>query len=257
VIRNLKNSFPQWDERKIRTTARKFYHYFIDQLFETFAAIYMSDRELRSRFTLRNPEIINHYYSSSQSLTLLMSHYGNWEWATICQAYLKHQAIVIYKPLRNKFIDTYLKKIRERYGFHTVAMEKIVRELHHYIENNVPTVTFYIADQRPLRAHIQYWLTFLNQDTPVILGPEKISVKYDLPVFYVNIIRPRRGFYEGEFIKLFEHGKQTKPYEITQKYYEILEKIIREKPEYWLWSHKRWKHKRPIDETSDKHTPGE
>jgi Kdo2-lipid IVA lauroyltransferase/acyltransferase len=244
VIGNLRNSFPGWDEQMILKTTRKFYHYFYDLLIESFAGNFMSKEELCKRFVLRNPEVCNDLYDKGKSISLVMSHYGNWEWSSVIPLFLKHKSLAIYKPLNNKYIDGLIKKLRERFGVLTIPMEKIFRSLIDYKNRNIPTITFFLADQRPLRTHIHYWLKFMNQDTPVVLGPEKISGKFDMAVVYFNVIPVKRGYYEAEFLLIFEDVKHSETYEVTTKYYEILEKIIREKPEYWLWTHHRWKHKR-------------
>ena len=193
---------------------------------------------------MKNPELCNDLYEKGKSITLLMSHYGNWEWSAITPRYLKHKVLPIYKPLHNPHFDRMIKKSRERFGAETIPMDKIMRTLMEYKIKGIPTLTFFIADQRPRWAQIQYWTTFLNQDTPVILGPEKIARKMDHAVLFLKITPVKRGHYEAEYISLFEHTGETMPYEITDSYLAILEKTIREKPEYWLWTHDRWKHEK-------------
>lgn len=244
TINNIKNSFPDWSEEQVTKTVKKFYHYFIDLLMESISGYFMDKDELQRRFIIKNAELCNKIHDTGKSICVVLSHYGNWELSAAIQFSLKHRVLGIYKPLNNKFYDTVLKERRERYGAELIPMEKILKSIIDYRNKNIPTITFFLADQRPLKAHIQYWLKFLNQDTPVVLGPEKISRKFNMAVFFMNIIPVKRGFYEAEFIPLFENAGKTEPYEITIKYHEIMEEIIRKKPEYWLWTHNRWKHKR-------------
>ena len=171
-----------------------------------------------------------------------MAHYGNWEWSSPIPFFIPHKILAIYKPLRNKYFDSYIKKNRERFGARTIPMEKIFRVLAEYQEKGIPTLTYFIADQRPRWAHIQHWIKFLNQDTPVILGAEKISKKFDHAVVFLDIKKVKRSYYEAEFILLYENSRKTKNHEITEKYFKTLENRIKEEPEYWLWTHKRWKH---------------
>ena len=244
VLKNLRNSFPEWDEKQILKTAKNFYHYFFDLLIESNAGSFLGKRNMSKRYILKNPELCNELYEKGRSISLVMSHYGNWEWSAISPLVLKHQVLAIYKPLNNHLVDKLFKKSRERFGVIAVPMEKILRVLVNYESRHIPTLTFFLADQRPLINIIQYWLRFMNQETPVVLGAEKISRKMDMAVVYFRVMRVKRGYYEAEYVLLFEDAKNTEPYEITKRYHEALEETIRKKPEYWLWTHNRWKHKK-------------
>ncbi len=242
VLENLKKSFPDWDNKKIQRTARRFYRHFCDSFIEGLVTLFISDEELRKRYKFRNPEVCNELFSQGKSIALLMGHYGNWEWASLMPEYLRHKILAIYKPLHNPYIDSLIKRNRERFGVETVAMEKIFRTISEYNTADIPTLTMFLSDQRPRWAQIQHWTVFMHQDTPVILGPEKIAKKIGLAVVFYKIIPVKRGYYEAEFIPLFNDPEVTDTFEITERYHKLLEETIREKPEYWLWTHKRWKH---------------
>jgi KDO2-lipid IV(A) lauroyltransferase len=242
VYNNLRNSFPEKTNEEIKKIAKAFYRHLCDSFVESVMESSLTRNELMDRFKIINPEICEELYKKNTSITLLMAHYGNWEWSNIMPAFISHKVLAIYKPLRNKYFDHFIKESRERFGVKTVAMEKILRALNTYKEKKVPTLTFFIADQRPRWAQIQHWIKFLNQDTPVILGAEKISKKLKHAVVFLDVRKTRRGHYEAEYILLYEDPVQTRRFEITEKYYEILETRIVEKPEFWLWTHKRWKH---------------
>ena len=244
VKRNMRNSFPDWTEKQLRDHMKKFYRHFCDSFFESSITAFISEKEIKKRFVIKNPEICNDLYDKEKSITLLMTHYGNWEWSSSMQLYLQHKTLPIYKPLHNKYFDNFIKKSRERFGAKTVPMDKTLRILMDYKKKNIPTITFFLADQRPRWAQIQHWIKFMNQDTPVILGPEKISKKLGNAVLFLKIEKKKRGFYESEFILVNEDPVKTEPYEITEKYYKLLEKLFKEKPDYWLWTHARWKHEK-------------
>ena len=244
VFQNLRNSFSEMNENQVKVIARRFYHYFFDLLIESNAGSFLSKAEMSARYVIRNPELCNELYKKGKSICLLMSHYGNWEWSAITPQFLKHQVLAIYKPLNNHTLDKLFKKSRERFGVEAIPMEKILRVLINYESKKIPSLTFFLADQRPLINIIQYWLVFMNQETPVVTGPEKIARKMDMAVVYFKIIPVKRGYYEAEYVLLFENSKNTGSYEITKRYHEILEETIREKPEYWLWTHHRWKHRK-------------
>ena len=244
VFKNLRNSFPEWDEKKIHQTAKSFYRHFCDSLIESVAFSFLSEKTIKERFIFLNPELVNELYDKGKSIVLLMAHYGNWEWSTCMPTVVKHQVVLIYKPLRNEYFDNLLKKTRERFGAKTITMDKTLRYLTNTEEKDIKTLSYFLADQRPIWAHIQYWTNFLHQDTPVVLGPEKLAKKLDMAVVFFRIKPLRRGYYEASFEMLFDETEGLKELEITKRYLEVLEKMIREKPEYWLWTHNRWKHEK-------------
>ncbi len=244
VLKNLRLSFPEWSEKRVRQTARKFYRHFSDSLIEGIVTIFLSEEELKKRYIFRNPEVCNELFRQGKSIALIFGHYGNWEWASLMPLFLRHKILAIYKPLHNPYVDQLIKRNRERFGVETVAMEKIFKSISRYSKDHVPTLTMFLSDQRPRWAQIQHWTTFMNQDTPVILGPEKISKKLGLAVVYYKIIPVKRGYYEVEFIPMFDDPDKTDVFEITERFHQLLEENIREYPEFWLWTHNRWKHEK-------------
>ena len=147
----------------------------------------------------------------------------------------------VYKPLRNKPFGDLLSRMRTRFGAEVVPMNQAIRTIIKYRNNNLPTLAYFISDQSPMYSHIQYWVKFLNQDTPVYLGVEKIARQFNMAVLFAKTTRIGRGKYEVEIIKLFEDVSNVKDFEITEAHVRILEKIIIEQPQYWLWTHRRWK----------------
>ena len=158
--------------------------------------------------------------------------------------YDKHVTIGAYKPLKNKHFENFINKSRQKFGGFPVPMHDVVRMALKMSQEGKPFFLGLISDQTPAKGDIRYWTTFLNQDTPVFLGTEKIAKKTNQPVLFCNMRKLSRGRYEVDFVVLTENPKDTKPYEITEMHVRELEKLIRETPEYWLWSHRRWKHKR-------------
>jgi len=245
VYLNLRNSFPEKSNKDIRSISRKFYRHLFDQMIESIALMHMSPKRILKHMRFKNPEVIEGLYKKNKGVILVTGHYGNWEWIISLQMLVSHKTLAIYKQLNNKYFDRMYINIRSRYGMTPVLMNRILRELISREQKNELTLTYSLGDQRPLFRHIQYWTWFLNQDTPVYLGTEKIARKKDLAVVFLKMRKIRRGFYETEFIPLFENSRETKEHEITDKYLSILEKTIIERPELWLWTHKRWKHIKP------------
>ena len=247
VLLNLTNAFPDKTPQEIASISKKFYQHFCDSLVETFALLHMSKKEIRKRFRYKNPELINAFYKEGKSIIAVIGHYGNWEWNASLPLVIKHSVLAVYKPLRNRFMDKLFIRLRGKFGVVPVPMSAIVKKLHQFKENNQPTYSIFLTDQRPQYYHIKYWTTFLNQETPVYLGAEKIGKKLGSAIVYVKVSKIKRGYYELEFITLIEDTKNTKDFEITEKHVRILEQTIQEQPEMWLWSHRRWKHKRPVE----------
>jgi len=241
TLNNLRKSFPEKTEKEIRKIAVKFYRHLFDLFTESIASIHITENEIKKRVKFENLELLEKYYTEGKNITVIGGHYGNWEWTFHLPFYTQYKALPIYKKLNNKRFDLLYNNLRSKFGAEPVEMKKTLRKIIEYKQKNILTITYFLGDQRPMKKNIRYWLTFLNQDTPVYLGAEKISVRLDQPIVFVNVKKIRRGYYIAEFINLFERPGETKEYEITHRIMELLEKFIREKPEYWLWSHKRWK----------------
>lgn len=248
TLKNLRNAFPEKSEKEIHKIARKFYRHLFDLFIESMASMHISKKEINKRVKFKNIELLEKYYNEKRNLSVVGGHYGNWEWNFNANDYIPYKILAIYKKLSNKYFNTLYNNIRSRFGCEPVEMKKILRRMMEYRQKEVLTITYFLGDQRPLKKNIRHWLTFLNQDTPVYLGPEKISIRLDQPVVYMHIHKLKRGYYEAEFIDLVKDPKETKEYEITQKIMETLEKFIRKHPEYWLWSHNRWKFNKPDSE---------
>lgn len=244
VRNNLRNAFPEKTEKERKCIERKFYCHLADSLLESVTQIGFSQKELAQRFQFKNPELINAYARQGKSVLLATAHYANWEWFTSFPPISPFKVLAIYKPLRNPFMNKLFIKIRERTGAIACPMEEVMRKIYSFRDKNIPTLTYFIVDQRPLRRSIGYWDIFLHQETPFYIGIEKIACKTNSPVFFMKVDKIKRGFYEAEFILLEEEPSRTLSYEITRRHIRLLENIIRERPELWLWSHRRWKHKR-------------
>ena len=244
VVSNLKNAFPLKSNTEIKKITKSFYLHLCDNLIETAAMIHMPKKSFDKRFIFKNVDVINELYDKGKSICAVFGHYGNWDWYALLQFYVKHQVYAIYMPIKNKNIDKLVNNLRSKFGvkmIHKAYAAKKILDMHNSGEL---FITFFISDQTPSKREISYWTTFLNQDTAVFLGAEKIARKTNQAVVFFDIIKKKRGYYEIEFLKLFENSKDTRQYEITKAHLKCLEKRIIEKPEYWLWSHRRWKYKK-------------
>jgi KDO2-lipid IV(A) lauroyltransferase len=251
VEMNLKNAFPEKSTEERERIAKRFYRHLTDMILETLKAMHLSPQQIKKRFAVRDSTLADRIYSEGRDVVALCSHYNNWEWYSSMQLSSKHRVITIYKPLKNKDFDRFLLKIRKRFGVWVTPMNHIIRDLVKCRSEKVLTLSGFIADQTPPPDDNAYWTTFLNQDTGFYRGAEKVAVKYDMPVILIDISKRKRGFYELEYSLISEHPREEEPDAIMARYASRLEETIRAKPEYWLWSHRRWKHKRPLKNDQD------
>ena len=242
VRNNLVNSFPGKSIDEIIKIEQKFYSHFCDLIVESIRLFSISEKELGQRCKILNPEILDQFYDRGKSLIIVAGHYNNWEMtAAIMGTQVKHQMIGIYTPMSNKFFDRKFLKSRERFGLKMVA-NKLVKE---GFEGNKErlTATLFATDQSPTHSKRVHWTSFLNQFTAVFLGAERFAREYDFPVLYGHVNKIRRGYYETEVVVLENDPIQTPEGEITEIHTSRLEKQIKRTPQYWLWTHKRWKRK--------------
>ena len=244
VYKNLKKSFPEKSNKEIKSIRKKFFHHLSDIFVENIALIKMKPERIRKMVEFENHELIENLYKKGKSIVGITAHYGNWEIFITLPFFSPHTTLCVYKPLNNKYFDYEFYKMRAKLGEVPVTMKDAYRTVLKYNNNNKLTILGLIADQRPPLNSGNYWTTFLNQETPVFLGPEKIAQKLNAAVVYTHVDKIKRGKYLLIPTLLFDEPKNCKEYEITETHLRLLEKYIKEKPEYWLWSHKRWKHKR-------------
>ena len=247
VHKNLTLSFPEKSPEEIRKITKKFYHHLSDLGLETIKYHHMSEKEIDARLKIHNPEIFEEYYQRGQSVILLGMHHNNWEWCGSMQRFIKAQFSVVYNPVRkNKALERFILDNRERFGAKSVPVNLSAKAALEFNKAARPGVLILVGDQTPgLTA--QFWTTFLNQETSFFAGPMKISVKTNQPVFFQHTRKTGRSRYEVFYHKLFENPAEADPDEILMAYINKMEEIIQAEPEYWLWSHRRWKHTRPAN----------
>jgi KDO2-lipid IV(A) lauroyltransferase len=244
VAANLKNAFPEKSPKELLKIEKKFYKHLADLFIETFKLTHMSRNELKRRFIVTNPGIIKKLTEEGKDIVAVCGHYNNWEWLTAIPLYTDIKCVSIYKPLKSKLFDKFINNIRKKHGMVLTPMSNIVREIIMDRNNGIRTISAFISDQTPAKNDIKFWTLFLSQDTPVYLGAEKIAAKYDMSVVYFNIQKIKRGYYTLTSEVLFEHTSGLPEHTVTEAHVRRLEELIRENPEYWIWSHRRWKHKR-------------
>jgi KDO2-lipid IV(A) lauroyltransferase len=244
VAANLRNAFPSKSKKELIQIEKKFYHHLSDLFIETFKLTHMGSKELKRRFVVENPELLEKLYSEKRDVIAVLGHYNNWEWLAALPYYTNYKAVSIYKPLKNKYFDKFINNLRTKHGMVLTPMSNIIREIIKDRAQNINTVSAFISDQTPAKSEIKYWTRFLNQDTPVYLGTEKVATKYDMAVVFFNLSKVKKGHYNLRIELLFDHTSDLPEYAVTEAHVRRLEEVITLNPEYWIWSHRRWKHKR-------------
>lgn len=245
VRRNLVTSFPDKSEQEIIQIEKRFYHWFCDYFFEAVKLLSISDAELCRRFTIINSEEVEQCFKEGQDVAAILGHYCNWEWLSCVgmNLPLERETGLIYHPLRNKAFDYLFRKLRshEKHS-RVIPKQDILRYVLSRKKEGIRNICGYISDQGPKWKNIHLWLPFLNHEhTPVFTGGERIMRKMNNAVFYVEMSRPKRGYYTATYKLITRTPNALEPDGITRRFFQMLEQTIRREPAYYLWSHNRWK----------------
>ena len=250
IMKNLRNAYPEKTDKELKAMKRGFYRHFCDILVETVKYTTISDRNIMRRMTFKGSEQVAEILNSGQSVALLLGHYGNWEWVSSLVLSLRpllHNNSVmgqIYHPLKNKVMNRLVLKTRGRMHSDSVAMNETLRWILGNKRDGRPTILGYINDQTPSWHNIHHWLNFLNQETPVFTGIERIVRSQQQAAVYLDVKRVGRGRYECEYHVITRDPDKLGEFELTDTYFRLLEQTINRAPQYWLWSHNRWKRTR-------------
>jgi KDO2-lipid IV(A) lauroyltransferase len=243
VLGNLQLVFPNKSKKEQIRIARKFYLHLCDLIFETIKNITISEKKISNRFQFENIELIHQYDKENRSILLMCGHYANWEWSSILQHQINQKGYAVYKPLVNPFFDKMVKKIRGRFGGTIISNKIVAKELFKNAKQGKNSITLILSDQTPKPNAFKHRDTFMGIDVPVFTGTEELAKKLDCIPVYLQVKKVKRGYYSSRFVPLTDNPKDHKDFEITRLFLNELEAQIRETPQYYLWSHKRWKHR--------------
>ncbi|HEY0654322.1 MAG TPA: lysophospholipid acyltransferase family protein [Chryseosolibacter sp.] len=242
IVQNLRNSFPEKDDAAISDLCNRYYRYLCDLTLETLKTIRMSERSAKKRCVFHNQPWLDQLYAERKSIMIVMGHHGNWEWAGPgFTLHTKHQLVVVYRPLKHPYFEKMMVRARTRFGTQITPVDKTLRDM--MANQNKITATAFIADQVSMLKNAD-WMTFLNQETAIYTGYERLAQKFNYPVVYMRVTRVKRGYYEVTPELLFMNPKDTGANEIAETFMKKLEQDIIKDPVPWLWSHRRWKHVR-------------
>lgn len=244
VIANLTHSFPAKTKAEILDLSKKFYRHFMDLVVESIKCFSITESQIKERFKTKSAAEINHYFDEGRSIIVVGGHYNNWEmYAMMMDRDIKHKTYALYAPLTNQFFDKKMRTSRGKFGLNMVSIKLADEFLKKGL--SIPSAYVFGSDQSPSNPNKCYWTTFLNQDTGVHFGVEKYAKEFNMPVFFGSIQKITRGHYEVIYTLITDKPKECAYGEITEKHVRMLEIDIVALPQYWLWTHRRWKHKKP------------
>lgn len=244
VLKNIQLSFPEKSDKEHQKIMIAFYRHFCDLVTESVKGFSLKKEEALKRMELVNPEVANQFFDKGKDVIFVGGHYNNWEiFAIAIGLQMKHIPVGIYKPLSDKYMDGKMKASREKYRLKMCATHNVKNTMQNPLKE--PKATIFAIDQSPSNPNKSYWMNFLNQETAILYGAEKYAKELNIPVIFGKIEKTKRGHYKTT-LKLLSENPKDEPYgSIMQLGTKELEKDIIENPQYWLWTHKRWKHKRP------------
>jgi len=243
VKENLRLVFPDKSEKEISEITGKFYHHFCDMMVEAIKSLTISEAQMNKRFKFTNVELINDLEKKQRNIILMCAHYGSWEWIFILQRHIEYKGYAVYKRLKNKYFDKLVKRIRAKYNSHLITTKETYSVLLKSKKKNELTINGFVSDQSPKAHKAFHWNEFMGIKVPMYTGAEMLAKKLDMAVVFFSVKRIKRGYYETTFTTITENPKEYKDYEITDLFFKMVEKQILEAPQYYLWTHKRWKHR--------------
>jgi Kdo2-lipid IVA lauroyltransferase/acyltransferase len=244
VFKQLRDSFPDKSKAEMGRIAWASYQNLSDILLESFKGFSMTKADFSERYVFTNPEAVHDNPESRGNSIQMAAHYTNWEWGVISlPLFIKRHIVGIYKPLSNRFIENYGRKKRGQFGIELVPIGETAAAFTRLADK--PSAYFFVSDQNT-NSDKAHWVTFLNQDTACPYGGDKYARQYDFPAYYLDMQRVKRGYYQLTFEKIATDVPNLPAEEVTKRFMARLEKTIITQPENWLWTHKRWKKKRAV-----------
>lgn len=238
---NLKTAFPEKSVQERRSIEQKFYKHFCDMFLEMIKSMNIKKEDLLERYQFENKELITAYDQNNQSSLIMMGHYASYEWIFALQLSMQHPGYAVYKKIKHKQFDNLIRKIRGRWNTFMIDAKNTIPFIKKLEMENKTGCYGFVADQTPRYHRAKFWTPFLGHELPFFTGVERISREFGLPVLYYGVDKVKRGYYKGRFTVLTTDGSHTAQGEITAAFAQALEKQIKERPELYLWTHKRFK----------------
>ncbi|MFH6969756.1 lysophospholipid acyltransferase family protein [Flavobacterium sp. FlaQc-28] len=243
VKENLALTLPHLSVEERKKIEKKFYQHMCDMFLEMIKTMSISPEEMEKRFTVTNLDLVQEYAEKGKSVILVASHYASYEWLLTINRKIVFQGVAVYKKVANPYFDKLVRKIRSKYDTELVETKKAIPTMAQNQRDGILSMYGLASDQSPKLDRIFHSMKFMGIEVPVHTGAEMLAKKYDLSVVFVKVNKIARGYYEATFVSLADNPNDYENFEITEKYLKEVEKQIYEAPEYYLWTHKRWKHR--------------
>jgi KDO2-lipid IV(A) lauroyltransferase len=244
VRENLALALPKLSDKERLIIEKKFYHHLCDMFLEMVKTMNISKEEICKRYVFTNFEIFTELEKQDKSIALMCAHYASYEWVISMNYYIKFQGFGIYKQIKNPYFDKLIHSIRSKFNARLITTKETIPTIEMNCKNKNLSVYGFASDQSPKENCAYHWANFMGHEVPVHTGAEMLSKKYDLNVVFLKTKKVKRGHYEATMEVLSENATKVPNYEITDQFLKLVEQQILEAPEYYLWTHKRWKHKR-------------
>ncbi len=242
VRENLELVFPNKSKKEINRIEKDFFKHMCDMFLETIKTMALTKEQVRRKYKILNIEVLQEL-EKERSILILCSHYANWEWNVSINNYVNSKGYAVYQKITNKYFDAFIRKVRARWNTTLITQQETVKTVVRNKRDGIIGFFGMVSDQSPQRHRAQYWSNFMNVKVPVFNGAETMARKLDLAVVFLKVSKVKRGYYQAEFIPITAQGKRTKENEITETFLRLTEQQIRERPEHYFWTHKRWKHR--------------
>ncbi|WP_242120307.1 lysophospholipid acyltransferase family protein [Aestuariivivens sediminicola] len=248
VSKNLALVLPKKSKKEIKTIEKAFYKHLCDMFLEMVKTMSISNTELNKRFDIVNVEELKRLESLNKSVIIMFGHYASWEWAIELQNHINFEGYAVYKKLANPYFDRLVRNIRSKFKTTLISTKETINTINENENKGVKSVIAFLSDQSPRLSKEVYWGEFMGVKVPCFTGAERLAKKLDLNIAFLKVKKLRRGFYQAEVVTLAEHPKDYPDYKLTDIFLREVEKQIHEAPEYYFWTHKRWKHHKKAPE---------
>ncbi len=247
VDNNLRLAFPDKSEEELLILRKRFFRHMCDTFLEMIKTMNMSKAEVKKRYFISNVEVLQEIVKK-KSVLIVCSHYANWEWNVSINNYVDTNGYAVYQKIGNRYFDKMIKNIRAKWNTSLITQEETVKTIVRNEQNGIIGGYGMVSDQSPQAHRAQYWAEFMGVKVPIFNGAETLARKFDLAVVFLKVSKIKRGYYKADIIPITMAGKKTEKNEITEQFLRLTEAQIKEQPEYYLWTHKRWKHKNEVPE---------
>ncbi|MHB1146808.1 MAG: lysophospholipid acyltransferase family protein [Lutibacter sp.] len=243
VFNNLKLVFPEKSETEITEVSKKFYRHFVDVFIEMIKSFTVTKEEVYKRYKFTNLEFFKELYKDGKSVILTGPHYANWEWIMSLDSFVKYKGYAAFTKVENPYFNDKVLKSRAKFGTDLILTSKLISEIKHNQKNDIQAMYGLLSDQSPQLSKTFYWREFFGVKVPIHTGAEMLAKRYDMNMVYIETKKIKRGYYETSFSLITNEASKFPDYELTDIFLEKVEKQVRTQPEYYFWTHKRFKHR--------------